>query len=129
MITGLNGVSVWGDDHKRLLPFYRDTLKLPLMFESDGFAVFGQPGGSTVLVGTHSEVHGPNADPARHIVTLGSDDIESDFGRLRDAGVTVIAAPSMQGPEMMIATLADPDGNLFSLMQSVGAGPEEQAPG
>jgi len=116
MITGLFGVSVWSEDKARLVPFYRDVLKLPLMLDSDGFAVFGQPG-ATVLVGTHSEVHGQNRDAARHIVSLVTDDVDSEFARLQAAGVKVVEPPSTQGPDLRIATLADPEGNLFSLVQ------------
>lgn len=119
MITGLFGVSVWSEDKARLVPFYRDVLKLPLMLDTDGFAVFGQPGGGTLLVGTHSEVKGPNGDPARHIVSLRTTDVDADFRRLGEAGVRAIEAPSTQGPNLRVATLADPEGNLFSLVQSL----------
>ena len=116
MITGLNGVSIWGEEKDRLVSFYRDLLQLPVMGDFEGFAVLGSPG-ETILVGAHSEVRGQNADRARHMVGLRSDNIEADFTRLRDAGVEVIEPPSLQGPNLMVATLADPDGNIFQLLQ------------
>jgi predicted enzyme related to lactoylglutathione lyase len=94
---------------------------LPLLLDNDGFTVFGQSGGGTLLVVTHSEVRGPNGDPARYFVSLSTDDVDTEFGRLKGAGVRVIEAPSRQGPNLRIATLADPEGNLFSLVQSLQA--------
>ncbi len=61
-----------------LLPFYRDTLGLTVGMESPGFVIFGDPNAPSLGLGTHSEVHGANSDPARHIVVLASDDIGGD---------------------------------------------------
>jgi predicted enzyme related to lactoylglutathione lyase len=120
MLSGVFGVSVWSEDHSRLVPFYRDVLNLPVLLETDGFAVFGQQDGVSLLVGTHSEVRGRNGDAARHIVSLHSDDTQADFARLKAAGVTIVAEPSMQGPNFLMATFADPEGNLFSVVQPMG---------
>jgi hypothetical protein len=62
MITGLRGTSIWSQDLHNLLPFYRDVLGLEVTSETPGFVVLGG-----LWLGTHSEVHGPNTDPARHI--------------------------------------------------------------
>ena len=40
-----------------------------------------------LALGTHSQVHGRNADPARHMVGLTTDDITADWKRLKDAGI------------------------------------------
>jgi predicted enzyme related to lactoylglutathione lyase len=111
MITGLSGASIWSEDHKRLLPFYRDVLGLPVTIDSPGFAVLGGLG-----LGTHSAVHGPNADPARHMVGLTTSDITADWKRLKDAGVEFIEDPRDYG-NLWIATLKDPEGNLVQLFQ------------
>ena len=65
MIKGLRGASIWSEDVKNLLPFYRDVLGLKVGFESPGFIVLGELGAPALALGTHSEVHGRNADPAR----------------------------------------------------------------
>jgi len=52
---------------KNLLPFYRDVLGLQVGFESPGFVVLGELEAPALALGTHSEVHGRNADPARHM--------------------------------------------------------------
>jgi hypothetical protein len=41
MIKGLRGASIWSEDVKNLLPFYRDVLGLKVGFESPGFVVLG----------------------------------------------------------------------------------------
>ncbi len=71
--------SVFSEDLHNLLPFYRDVLGLSAGIEEHGFVVLGEPGGPTVGLGTHSEVHGKAVDPARHIVGLETDDIQADY--------------------------------------------------
>ena len=116
MITGLGGASVWSQDLNRLLPFYRDTLGLKVRIETPGFVVFGEADGPALALGTHSEVRGQNADPARHMVGLTTDDVAADWKRLTAAGVEFIESPTDYG-QVRIATLKDPDGNLIQLLQ------------
>ena len=47
-----------------------------------------------------------------------TDDIASDYKRLKDAGVDFIEAPT-DYPNVRVATLKDPDGNLVQLLQFV----------
>ena len=115
MITGLRGTSIWSEDLNNLLPFYRDVLGLDVTSETPGFVVLGG-----LWLGTHSEVHGPNADPARHMIGLTSNDLAGDWKRLRDAGVEFIEDPTDYGT-VRIATLKDPEGNLVQLLESARA--------
>lgn len=119
MITGLQGTTIWSEDVNNLLPFYRDTVGLKVGMESDGFIVMGDPQQPALCLGTHSEVHGKNADPARHIVTLGSDDVDGDFQRLKGAGVEFIAEP-VDFDNVRIATFKDPEDNLVQLLKFNG---------
>src|SRR5262245_784630 len=112
MITGLRGASIWSEDLNNLLPFYRDVLGLEVTSETPGFVVLGG-----VWLGTHSEVHGRNADPARHMIGLTSNDLTGDWNRLKNAGVEFVEDPTDYGT-VQIATLKDPDGNLVQLLQS-----------
>ena len=116
MITGLRGASIWSEDVKNLLPFYRDVLRLKVGFESPGFVVLGELGTSALALGTHSEVHGRNADPARHMVGLATDDVRMDWKRLKAAGVEFVEDPTDYG-NLRIATLKDPEGNLVQLLE------------
>jgi predicted enzyme related to lactoylglutathione lyase len=116
MITGLRGVSIWSEDVKNLLPFYRDVLGLTVAFESPGFVVFGELEAPALALGTHSEVHGRNTDPARHMVGLTTDDVRTDWKRLKADGVEFVEDPTDYGT-LRIATLKDPEGNLVQLLE------------
>ena len=104
------------------LKLYRDVLGLKVVNESPGFVVLGedQPDAPALGLGTHSEVHGRNSDPARHMIGLESDDLTADWKRLKAAGVEFIEAPTDYGGDMSIATLKDPEGNLVQLWQYRG---------
>ena len=109
MIKGLLGATIWSEDLNKLLPFYRDTLGLPVALQVPGFVVLGEPGAPALALGTHSAVHGRNADPARHMVGLTTNDITADWKRLKDAGVEFVEDPTDYG-NLTIATLKDPEG-------------------
>ena len=118
MIKQFAGVSIWSEDLNNLLPFYRDVLGLKVAMASEGFVLLGEDASEAPALGlgTHSEVRGRNADPARHMVGFASDDLVADFKRLKAAGVEFIEEPTTYD-DMMIATLKDPEGNLIQLWQ------------
>jgi predicted enzyme related to lactoylglutathione lyase len=118
MIKQFAGASIWSEDLNNLLPFYRDVLGLTVAMESPGFVLLGQgsPEAPALGLGTHSEVRGRNADPARHMVGFATDDIKADWQRLKAAGVEFIDDPTDDG-YLVIATLKDPEGNLVQLFQ------------
>ncbi len=118
MIKGLRGTTRWSEDVNNLLPFYRDLLGLPVAIQTPGFVVLAQPGGPSLALGTHSEVHGRNADPARHMVGLDTDDVDGEWRRLSAAGVEFVEKPTDYG-QLRIATLKDPEGNLIQLLQPI----------
>jgi predicted enzyme related to lactoylglutathione lyase len=123
MITQLVNASIWSEDLINLLPFYRDVLGMKTAMESPTFVVLGtdRPDVPVLALGTHSDVRGPNRDPARHMVALGTDDLESDWKRLKEAGVEFVEDPTKYGDEMWIATLKDPEGNLIQLFEMRGS--------
>jgi predicted enzyme related to lactoylglutathione lyase len=116
MIRELRGATIWSEDLNNLLPFYRDVLGLPVALQVPGFVVLGELGAPALALGTHSEVHGRSADPARHMVGLGTDDLTADWKRLKAAGVEFVEDPTDYG-NLRIATLKDPEGNLLQLLQ------------
>ena len=122
MIKKFAGASIWSEDLNNLLPFYRDRLGLKVVHESDGFVILGedQSTNATLGLGTHSEVHGHNSDPARHMIGMESDDLAAEYKRLKEAGVEFIEDPTDYRGDMSIATLKDPEGNLVQLWQYRG---------
>ena len=97
MIKGLRLASIWSEDLNNLLPFYRDVIGLPVGMETPEFVIMGDPNSPAVALGTHSEVHGPAAEPARHMVGFETDNIDSEFARLKGKGVDFIG-PGGQSP-------------------------------
>lgn len=118
MIKGLFGATTWSQDLNNLLPFYHDLLGLPIAVQIPGFVVLGKLGAAALALGTHSEVRGRNIDPARHMVALETDDVDSEWKRLRAAGVEFIEDPTDSG-QLRIATMKDPEGNLVQLLQPI----------
>ncbi len=91
-------------------------LGLEVIIESPRFVVLGEAGGPSLGLGSHSDVRGRNADPARHMVGLTTDDVDADCKRLKGAGVQFVEDPTDYGG-LRIATLKDPEGNLVQLLQ------------
>ena len=116
MITGLSGATIWSQDLNNLLPFYRDTIGLPVAVETAGFVVLGSTEGPNLALGTHSDVRGAASDPYRHFVGLGSTDLDADFERLSAAGVEFLEQPT-DYDGLKIATLKDPEGNVVQLFE------------
>lgn len=124
MIGDFAGTSIWSEDLNNLLPFYRDVLGVKVFMETPGFVLLGAASAESPALGlgTHSEVRGPNRDPARHMVGFATDDILADCQRLKTAGVEFIDEPANDG-YLWIATLKDPEGNYVQLFQMM----EQQA--
>jgi predicted enzyme related to lactoylglutathione lyase len=119
MIRQFAGATIWSEDLNNLLPFYRDVLGLKVAMQSPGFVLLGEEAmeAPALGLGTHSEVHGRNTDPARHMVGFLTDDIMADWRRLKDAGVEFAEDPTKYGDDMVIATFKDPEGNLIQMWE------------
>jgi predicted enzyme related to lactoylglutathione lyase len=102
------------DNPERLVEFYKKVLGEPAMIDGDYTAWVA--GAAALTIGKHSEVHGQNTQPGRVIWFLETTDVKTEFERIKGLGGRVIAEPyGPGGPAMMLATLADPDGNYFNL--------------
>ena len=104
------------ENPKELGEFYGKVLQAKPQMEEGGFVGY-LAGGSYLSIGPHDKVHGTSNNPERIIFFFESDDVQKDFDRIKDIpGATVIKEPYNPGDdEMMLATLADPDGNYFQL--------------
>jgi predicted enzyme related to lactoylglutathione lyase len=118
VIKGLCTAGIWSEDlHKKLLPFYRDVIGLPVAMETPGFVVLGSdPRGPSITLGTHSEVKGENSEGPRHMVGLEVDDAKAEYERLKAGGVDFVDQPTDFG-NVIVATLKDPEGNFLQLLQ------------
>jgi len=121
-MLNLNTIMINSEDPAALSAFYRKVLGDPGW--EDGGYVGWQAGGSMLMIGPHSEVHGRNESPGRIIVNFETSDVKGEFERLKELGATVDHEPYQPGPaggEMWLATLADTDGNLFQLASPMPA--------
>lgn len=115
----LSGILIGTEDRERLAEFYTGLFGKPVM-EDSGYTSW-ELGNGWLTVGAHDQVSGKNAHPGRVIWNLETADVRGEFDRLKAAGAIVVREPydpgsPPEGPEMLIATLADPDDNYFQLM-------------
>jgi MFS family permease/predicted enzyme related to lactoylglutathione lyase len=128
-IRGLGGTTIWSEDHDRLVPFYRDVLRLPVRDQTPGLVVLGNGHGTgpSLSIGTHSEVKGRASDPHRYLLGLDSDDLDGDLARLGAAGIAFTEeTPPYNGTR--IVRFEDPEGNLIQLRANGLPMPEQAKP-
>jgi predicted enzyme related to lactoylglutathione lyase len=118
-MLNLNSIMIGTKQHKVLAEFYEKVLgKAPDMADSEnGFAGW-QVGNSFLGVLEHSEMIGNTKDPGRVMLNFETPQVQEEFERIKALGGMVIRAPYQMGGGW-IATLADPDGNYFQLMNPI----------
>jgi Glyoxalase-like domain len=114
----LRGILIGSEDPEGLANYYTKLFGEPGWSEGGYFG--WMLGSGTVMVGPHDQVKGKNSEPGRVIWNLETPDVKGEFERLRGMGAIVVREPYNPGPdesdqEMLIATLADTDGNYFQL--------------
>ena len=120
-----NSILIGSEDPQRLVDYYTRLFGEPTM--SDGGYTGWQLGNGWINVGPHSEVKGRNTHPGRIIWNIETSDVKGDYDRFVAAGAIVVREPyGFEGlaPDILIATLADPDDNYFQLMSPMGPPPE-----
>lgn len=102
-------------DMDRAVAFYRDTIGLPLRFQSPGWSEFGAERATLALHASRGDGAGPDdLPPGRCRPGLGVPDLEEFHRRMVEAGVRCIEEPrSIFGAK--VAVYADPDGLPFSV--------------
>ncbi len=114
----LNNIMIGSENPKIVGEFYTKILGTPGWQQEEwyGFRV----GESYVIVGPHSEVHGKNDSPGRLMFALETDNLQTEFSRIKALGAEVIAEPYQPDKDRdengWLATFADPDGNYFQLL-------------
>jgi len=103
-------------DRERLYAFYRDVIQLPAR-ENMGPDNFALATDTTLAIVDHSEVSGPAREPARVMLDLWVDDIESEQAKLEAAGVMFSRNKELEFWGGVISTFNDPDGNIVQLIQ------------
>lgn len=115
----LNSILIGSENPQRLKDYYTKIFGEPAWDEGD-FSGW-QIGSGSVTVSPHDQVKGKSTHPGRVIWNIETSDVKGDFEKFKAAGATVVQEPYQPGggPEMWIATFADPDNNYFQLMSSM----------
>lgn len=104
------------DDPAKLLAFYRDVVGLA------PFPAIG-PNGLQVTetgflhVDTHSETHGPTAEPNRILIDFWVEDVRAERARMEAAGARFFRKEGVEFWGGVISACLDPDGNIVQLIQ------------
>jgi lactoylglutathione lyase len=121
MFQKIDYIMVNVTDMTRSVAFYRDTLGLPLKFESPGWSEF-ETGASTLAlhaVSSRGAADG-GGEPKGGTCTLGFSvsDLDATYSQLKDRGARFVVTPKDQVNEgIRLAVCLDPDGLAVSFAQ------------
>jgi predicted enzyme related to lactoylglutathione lyase len=113
----LTGVMVNSERPEVLGEFYTKVFGEPGWHEDNWYGY--QVGTGTIMIGPHSDIKGASKEPARVMITIESENVSSEFEKIKACGAKVVAEPyqpdAESSPDVWLATLADPDGNYLQL--------------
>jgi len=112
----LNSVMIGTKQPVALAAYYEKVLGKPadMVDQENGFWGW-QVGNVFMSILDHSEMGGSAKEPGRVMINFETPEVREEFERIKGLGGTVIREPYQMG-EGWIATLADPDGNYFQLL-------------
>lgn len=129
MFKQVDYMIVYVTDMKRSVAFYRDTLGLPLKFESPGWTEFAT-GASTLALHIASAPAAPaptekGAQPAgRAELAFSVADVDKAHAELAAKGVRFIMPPAArEGEGIKLALGLDPDGLILGFAQLLHGAP------
>ncbi|MFS8064551.1 MAG: VOC family protein [Luteimonas sp.] len=106
------------DNLKKLAKFYSEVFDKKPEMEEEGYTGF-LVGTAFFSIGFHDKIKGNAKDPDRILFNFETKDVKGEFERISKVeGVTVVKEPYSMGEDdkYWVATLADPDGNLFQVV-------------
>lgn len=117
-MLNLNSVMLGTQQSSAMVAFYEKLLGKPAdMIDPDNGFWGWQVGNVFLGILNHSEMGGKTKDAGRIMLNFETAQVKEEFERIKAIGATVIKEPYGMGEgEGSIATLADPDGNFFQLM-------------
>lgn len=112
-----NSCLIFSETPDKLAEFYGKVFETKPVWEEQGYTTY-QVGSGMVTIGSHDKVKGKSPDPERIMLNFETEEVKSEFERIKKLGATVVAEPYSMGEsaDEWIATFADPDGNFFQLM-------------
>src|SRR3989344_108981 len=114
-MLSFNSLLIFSANPKKLAEFYTKVFAVkPQNWGDDDWYGF-QLGEGSIGIGPHDKVKGKNKNPERIMFNLTTNDVKSEFVRIRELGVKVVAEPYQPMDNMWIAPFEDIDGNYFQL--------------
>ena len=115
-MLNLNSVMIGTKQSQAMVAFYEKVFEKPadMVDQENGFWGW-QVGNMFLGILEHSEMGGNTKDPGRMMINFETAQVKEEFERIKAAGGAVIKAPYEMG-NGYIATMADPDGNFFQLL-------------
>ena len=115
-MLNLNSVMIGTKQPAVLAAFYEKVLGKPADMADQENGFWGWQVGSAFMgILEHSEMGGNTKDPGRVMLNFETAQVKEEFERIKSLGGSVVKEPYDMGGGL-IATLADPDGNYFQLM-------------
>ena len=119
-MLNLNSVMLGTKQPLVLAAFYEKLFGKPadMVDQENGFWGW-QVGNVFMGILAHSEMGGGSKEPGRMMINFETPQVKEEFERIKALGGKVVKEPYNMGSGL-IATLADPDGNYFQLMNPMG---------
>lgn len=126
-MLNFNSLIIFSEKPGELAEFYKKIFHKDPEWSGGDFQGF-KVGDGFLTIGPHDKVHGKNMNPERLMFNMETDNVESEFQRIKDLGAEVIAEPYHPGEdeEGTICTFADPDGNYFQVTTMMGMEEDEE---
>jgi predicted enzyme related to lactoylglutathione lyase len=119
-MLNLNSVMIGTKQPQVLTAFYEKVFGKPADMADQENGFWGWQVGNVFMgILTHSEMGGSSKEPGRVMINFETPQVKEEFERIKALGGTVVKEPYDMGSGL-IATLADPDGNYFQLMNPMG---------
>ena len=113
-------ININSADPDGLFAFYHDVVGLEAKPDM-GPRALDLCGAGTLGIDGHSEIHGPDKEPARFILSLFVEDTKAERERLESLGVRFIRKEGVEEWGGVISTFVDPDGNYCQVLGFGGA--------
>ena len=121
-LSRIGQIALTVHDLEMAVPFYRDALGLPFLFEVPGMAFFDCGGVRLMLALPEGDDHGRGGS----IIYFKVDDIIAQSEAMQGRGVEFIREPQLTADmgdhELWMAFFSDRDGNTLALMSEVAKG-------
>lgn len=115
-MLNFNSTMVNTENLEALTDFYTKVFEKEPEMDDEGYAGF-LVGSGFFGIGFHDKIKGTAKDADRVLFNFETKEVKEEFARIsKIAGATVVKEPYEMGDGFWIATLSDPDGNLFQLI-------------